>query len=580
MDGNILYYGDNLDVLRRHVQDESVDLVYLDPPFKSNQDYNVLFAEQDGSRAAAQIKAFEDTWRWDRAAVSAYEDVVELGGKASQAMQGFRTLLGDSDMFAYLAMMAPRLKELHRVLRPTGSIYLHCDPTASHYLKILMDAVFLPINFRSEIVWRRTGAHNKSRRFAPLHDIILFYSKSNEYTWTFPTRRYMKRHVEEFFVKDGDGYRTQYYGNVLTGSGVRHGESGKPWRGFDPTAKGRHWAVPKRLLEEVTEDFTGLRQHEKLDRLYELGHITIVPGEAWPVYGHRIRPTDGQPMGDIWAFQPYTRGTVFGTDEGIDEDVRWLSTKDKERLGYPTQKPEALLERIILAASNKGDTVLDPFCGCGTAVAAAQRLKRGWIGIDITHLAITLIKHRLKDTFGDQAAYSVIGEPVSLPDAEALAKQDPYQFQWWALGLVGARPVEQKKGADKGIDGRLYFHDEAEGGKTKQIILSVKAGHTGVAHVRDLRGVIEREQADIGVLIAMQDPTQPMRTEAAGAGFYISPWAGERYPRLQILTVAELLVGKGIDCPRYRANVTFKKAPKAKAAGAEALPLPWDSRSN
>ena len=245
----------------------------------------------------------------------------------------------------------------------------------------------------------------------------------------------------------------------------------------------------------------------------------------------------------------------------------------KARLGYPTQKPDELLDEIIQSSSNEGDLVLDPFCGCGTTIAVAQRLNRRWIGIDITHLAITLIKHRLRDTFGDQATYEVIGEPVSLPDAKALAESDPYQFQWWALGLVGARPVEQKKGSDKGIDGRIYFHDEAKGGKTKQVLLSVKAGHTNVAHVRDLRGVIEREKAEIGVLITMQEPTQPMRTETASAEFYVSPWG--KHPRLQVLTIADLLTGQGIDMPPLRqVNATFKKAPKAKGDEAQTRELP------
>jgi hypothetical protein len=238
-----------------------------------------------------------------------------------------------------------------------------------------------------------------------------------------------------------------------------------------------------------------------------------------------------------------------------------MSKSGKERLGYPTQKPQALLERIIEAGSNQGDTVLDPFCGCGTTIAAAQKLKRRWIGIDITSLAITLIRHRLADTFGSAAEYEVIGEPVSLPDAAKLAKDDPYQFQWWALGLVGARPVEQKKGADKGIDGRIYFH-EGDEDKTRQIVFSVKAGHVNVSHVRDLRGVIEREHAAIGVLICMEDPTPPMRKEAANAGFWKSRWHGQ-HRRLQILTVEDLLTGKTIDRPPAHASVTFKRAPKA-----------------
>jgi hypothetical protein len=270
-----------------------------------------------------------------------------------------------------------------------------------------------------------------------------------------------------------------------------------------------------------------------------------------------IKDQPGVPLQDVWT------------------DIRPLHNLAAERLGYPTQKPESLLERIVQSSSNKGDIVLDPFCGCGTTVAAAQKLKRRWIGIDITHLAITLIRHRLRDTYGQdiEATYKVIGEPVSLPDAQELASEDAFQFQWWALGLVGARPVEQKKGADKGIDGRLYFHDEPEGGKTKQIILSVKAGRTQVAHVRELRGVLDREKAEIGVLISLQAPTQPMRAEAAGAGFYKSPW-GQQYPRLQILTIEELLDGKRIDYPpSAQTNVTFKKAPRVKGMEGEQLGL-------
>lgn len=275
---------------------------------------------------------------------------------------------------------------------------------------------------------------------------------------------------------------------------------------------------------------------------------------------------------DIWAYQPYTRGYYYGDPEScLDHDVAWMGPTSSERLGYQTQKPAGLLARIIRCSCPEEGIVLDPFCGCGTAIAVAQRLKRCWIGIDITHLAITLIKHRLHDAFGAQATYKVIGEPVSLPDAHTLAAQDPYQFQWWALGLVGARPVEQKKGADQGIDGRLYFHDE-KGGKTKQIILSVKSGHVTVKDVRDLRGVIEREKAQIGILISLRDPTQPMRTEAAAGGFYTSPWG--KHPRLQILTIAELLEGRGIDYPRA-VNISFKRAPKATRDAAEALSLPF-----
>jgi hypothetical protein len=253
--------------------------------------------------------------------------------------------------------------------------------------------------------------------------------------------------------------------------------------------------------------------------------------------------------------------------EGVRQDDVWdIGRVPPIKQLFPTQKPELLIERIILAASNEGDTVLDPFCGCGTTIVTAQRLNRSWIGIDITHLAISLIKNRLRDALGEGVAYKVIGEPVSLPDAEKLAREDPYQFQCWALGLVGARPVDQKKGADRGIDGRLYFHDDTKGIKTKQIIFSVKSGHVSVAHIRDLRGVIEREPAEIGVLITLNPPTKPMRVEAKEAGSYESPW-GTSHPRIQIITINELLENKGIDSPPSKVNVTFKKAHKVMENG-------------
>jgi len=480
---NLLYYGDNLDVLRRHVADQSVDLVYLDPPFNSNATYNVLFAEQNGSRAASQLKAFEDTWQWNTATAAAFQEAVEAGGQVSRALQAFRQFLGDSNMLAYLAMMAPRLMELRRVLKATGSIYLHCDPTASHYLKMLMDAVFGVENYRNEIVWHYRTGNIAKKQFQRKHDILLFYSKTADNIFS-------PQEIKEYYA--------EIYGPA-----------------FKPSFKGRKHG----------EDEYG---------------------------AYRISFVD-----DVW-------------------NISAVFTLSKEHLEYPTQKPEALLERIILASSNEGDVVLDPFCGCGTTIAVAERLKRRWIGIDVTQAGIVVIKKRLQDTFGDQASYEVIGEPTSVPDAAALAAQDPYQFQWWALGLVGARPTEGKKGADKGIDGRLYFHDEDEGGKTNQIVLSIKAGSTNVAHVRDLRGVVEREQAQIGVLITMEEPTKPMRTEVAGAGFYNSAW-GTRHPKLQILTIAELLARKSIDMPPIRhVSTTFKKAPKAQGRPTPQPNLPFN----
>lgn len=471
---NFLYYGDNLDILRRYIKEATVNLVYLDPPFKSNQNYNVLFQEKNGSQSKAQIKVFEDTWQWDQEAASTYQEIIETGPeKVSKAMQAFRMFLGDNDMLAYLSMMAPRLVELRRVLKPTGSIYLHCDPTASAHLRLLMDAIFGAKNFRNEIIWHYRRWTAQSKKFQRLHDVILFYSKNEDYIFN-------------------------------------------------------------QLLIPYTP---GSAQRKKQGILHRFKR-----GEEPVLVSNRELQMEGVPENDVWH-------------------IPFIAPSAKERLGYPTQKPEALLERIIRVSSNEGDVVLDPFCGCGTAIAVSQKLNRYWIGVDITHLAIGLIKHRLQDTFGSQMSllYKVIGEPTDLASAKTLASEDPYQFQWWTLGLAGARPAEQKKGTDKGVDGRLYFHDEAN--KTKQIILQVKGGHTSSAHIRDLRGVIDREKADIGVLITLQEPSKEMLKEAAGAGFYLSPGWNKHYPRLQILTVEELLNRKTIDYPAPEfTNITFKKA--------------------
>ncbi len=284
----VIYCDDNLRRLAL-LPDESVDLIYLDPPFFSNRFYEVIWGDE------AEVRSFEDRWE---------------GG-----------------IQVYVNWMRERLYEMHRVLKKTGSLYLHCDPAASHYLKVMVDGLFGRERFRNEITWRRTGAHNKAQRYAPIHDTILFYAKSRNYTWNYPKRPYMRGHVEQYFEQDDQGWRTDYYGNVLTGSGRRGGESGKPWRGIDPTPKGRHWAIPRALLDEIDEDLSALGQHQKLDRLYELGYIKIEPGQAWPMYEHRITPSDGTYVGDIWAFQPYTGGTLFGTERGIDEDVRWLAAR-------------------------------------------------------------------------------------------------------------------------------------------------------------------------------------------------------------------------------------------------------------
>ena len=553
---NQLYYGDNYEVLQRYIKDESVDLIYLDPPFNSRQDYNVLFAEKDGSQSSSQIRAFKDTWEWSHESARSLEYVIEQGGRLAEAMIAFRTLLGTTDMMAYLAMMASRVVELRRVLKETGSIYLHCDSTASHYLKILMDAVFGTEVFRSEIIWKRTSAHSGAKRWGPVHDVLLFYCKSDHSTWNRVFQDYDQSYVDRFYRHEDEKGRFRL--GDLTGAGTRGGDSGLPWKDVNPTSAGRHWAVPAVPGMSKTEIAT-LSVQGRLDRLESMGLI------GWPK------------RGGIPQFKRYLNLQGGVAIQDVINDIPPLSPHSQERLGYPTQKPEALLERILKASSNEGDLVLDPFCGCGTTVQVAQRLNRRWIGIDITHLAIGLIKKRLTDGFLDlnpliQATYEVIGEPTDLEGAASLAQENKYQFQYWTLGLVGARPAEQKKGADRGIDGRLYFHDD-ESGKSRQIIFSVKAGGVSVPQVRDLRGVIERDKAEIGVFLCFEQPTKPMLKEAAEAGFYKSS-DGTGYPRLQILTIQQLLNGQQPQYPLHRRDATFKKAPRSRPQAPTNYTLP------
>jgi len=574
---NRLYFGDNLDILREHVASESVDLIYLDPPFNSNATYNVLFQEKSGEKSAAQITAFEDTWHWGAESEYAYQEVVREGPKKlADLLQAMRQFLGQNDMMAYLVMMAQRMVELHRVLKPAGTIYLHCDPTASHYLKLILDAVFGFKNFRNEIIWRRTGTHNATRTFGPIHDVILFYSKTDAYLFNTVRRPYMKEHVRRRYREDIDGRLVfSSGGNVLTGAGATRGDSGQPWREFDPAAKNRHWAVPRFYEQLMPNDYRKLSPTEKLEALYQAGHIRIEPGVAWPVMVRYLDERDGMPVPDIWAYQPYTEGTLHGTDQGVDADVAWMGTTDPERLGYQTQKSEGLLRRIIAASSNEGDLILDPFCGCGTALVVAERLKRRWIGIDITHLAISLMRHRFQDTFGpDLSPYEVIGDPKDLSSAKALAEQNRYQFEWWALSLIDARPAQdKKKGADRGVDGYINFFDD-NSGKAKTIVVQVKSGGVNRGHIATLNSDREREKAPIGILITLEEPTRPMLEEATTAGYYEPErFPGYQYPRIQILTIGGLLEGRQAQYPRVAAPATFKRARRHRRSEDQQQPL-------
>lgn len=489
---NTLYYGDNLQILREYIPGESIDLIYLDPPFKSDQSYNILFQEKNGTKSRAQIKAFEDTWQWDLTAEETWTEIVEKSPnrKLADLMIAMRKFLGSNDMMAYLVMMAIRLQELHRVLKRTGSIYLHCDPTASHYLKLIMDAVFGHRQFQNEIIWCYTVGGKSKRRWARKHDVLLFYTKGKDW----------------------------YFNGEIVGVSR---DTGK-------------------------KSFGGIIKRDEQGRLYQ-DKLSKATGKYYRYYLDEPKIPE-----DWWT--------------GINS----IQSQSKERLGYPTQKPEALLERIIKASSREGDLILDPFCGCGTAVVVAEKLKRKWIGIDITHLAVALMEYRLKDTFGDSVEYEVRGIPTSVKDAEDLASRDRFQFQSWALSLVKAKP-EPSDVADKGIDGRIYFHDEPEGKETKEIIVQVKSGSVNPGVVRDLKGVVEREKAQIGVLITLQNPTKGMREEAISSGFYKSPF-GKQYPKIQILTIEALLNGKGIKRPPEgiaALDRTFKRAKKHKGKQAE-----------
>ena len=534
---NQLYFGDNLSILREHIPDETVDLIYLDPPFNSNATYNVLFEEKSGEDSAAQITAFDDTWHWDLVAEAAFREVVTQGPpQLADILQAMRSFLGQNDMMAYLTMMAQRLDELHRVLKPTGSIYLHCDSTAGHYLKLLLDAVFGKYQFRNHITWRRTSAHSDANRFGRNTDFIFFYSRSEEWTWNQQYQDYEEEYKSRFRRQDPDGRLWQDYD--LSAKGLTGG-------GYEYEYKGARslWRVPLETMQQLDAEgrlhFTsrgGIRRKRYLDEML------------------------GRPVQALW------------------EDIPPINSQARERLGYPTQKPEALLERVILASSNEDDVVLDPFCGCGTAVAVAERLNRRWIGIDITHLAVSLMQYRLRDSFGSELSeYQLIGLPEDVASARALATESEhdgrYQFEYWALGLVDARPATGRKGADSGVDGYINFFDD-NSGVAKRIIIQVKSGHVNRAMIATLKGDMERENAEIGIFITLQEPTEPMRQEAVGAGFYEPDGlAGNRYLKIQILTIEQLLDGAQAEYPRFAAPQTFRRAPRRQRREGFQQPL-------
>ncbi len=537
---NRLYFGDNLPILRENIADESVDLIYLDPPFNSNATYNVLFRERSGEDSAAQITAFEDTWRWSIESEIAFKDVVTSGPeKLGDLLQSMRSFLGQNDVMAYLTMMAQRMAELHRVLKPTGSIHLHCDPTASHYLKLMMDAMFGQRNFRNEIVWRRYGAHNDagqgSEHFGRIHDVIFVYGKSDTVIWNQEFVPLDESYIKSTYRQIDNESGRQFSTTPLTGPGGA--EKGNPvyeWNGHT-----RAWRYSKETMQQLHDE----------GRLY-------YSKTGYPRGKLYLDESKGVPIQDIWT------------------DISSLSGRHKERLNFQTQKPEALLERIINASSNEGDVVLDPFCGCGTAITVAERLNRRWIGIDITHLAISLMKSRLRDTFGsDLADYAVIGVPQDVESARALAVEGEhdgrYQFEYWALGLIDARPSKKgRRGADSGVDGYINFFDDNTG-KAKRIIVQVKSGHVRRDMIATLKGDMARENAEIGLFITLESPTRPMIQEAAAAGIYTPvQFPNHDYPRVQILTIEDLLSGVQAEVPRYAPDPTRSRAPRRRQSSS------------
>ena len=515
---NKLYYGDNLDLLREHIVTNSIDLIYLDPPFNSNRAYNVLFNEKSGEESPAQIEAFDDTWTWSYEVESLYLDI--LNGSAplrvKDNLEAMRKLLGDNDVLAYLVMMTARLIELHRVLRRPGTLYLHCDPTASHYLKIIMDAIFGSVHFQNEIVWRRTStvkgnAGQGAKHFGRNADRILMYTKSNEHTFNQIYLPYSQEYIKDKFsyIEPETGRRFQTVSMLGPGGSAK----GNPF--YEVLGVSRHWRFSK----------------AEMDRLIQSGRVYQSKPGMVPRQKYYFDEGKGVELQSLWT------------------DIDSINSRAAERLGYPTQKPIALLERIITASSNPGDIVLDPFCGCGTTVDAAQKLKRRWIGMDITTLAVDLIDARLRHTYteGIRETYEILGIPKELAGAHALFERSPFEFERWCVMLVDGQPNDKQVG-DKGIDGTIRIPIDARG-SSHRVLVSVKGGATNPAHVRELVGTVESQRAAMGLFICMKKPTSAMYDAANHSGLYTYPANNKNYPRVQIITVEDLLHDKRPNLP-------------------------------
>lgn len=528
---NTLFYGDNLEVLRRGlIPAESVDLIYLDPPFNSNRIYNVIFKSNlSGSDSQAQLRAFDDTWDWNGLEYNRVITDPRVPSRVKESLQAMVKLAGENALSGYLVMMAERLAELYRVLKPTGSLYLHCDPTASHYLKLLLDAVFGTRGYRNEITWKRTSAHNDPNRYGSNVDIILFYTKGQTWTWNQMYAPHDPEYVNRFRHMDLDG--RHWTDADLTAKGLSGGGYEYEYRGVTSL-----WRCPPETMQ-------------RLDAEGKL-HFTKAGGIRLKRY---LDETQGVPLQALW------------------DDIDPINSQAKERLGYPTQKPEALLERIIKVSSNPGDVVLDPFCGCGTAVVAAEKLGRYWLGIDITSLAISVIEKRMRKAYPD-ARFKIVGLPETEEDALKLAEDNKYDFQDWVVLKLGGQPLREsepgksRKGADGGVDGVIYFEDH---NRPQKVIISVKGGKNySVPMIRELGEVVKKAQAAIGVLVVIGEPTPPMQDWADSAGFFESSYImrghTQNYPHLQILTIADLIAGKGVEMPPHDEGQTMQTAQRGQ----------------
>ncbi|MCX6320330.1 MAG: DNA methyltransferase [Bacteroidia bacterium] len=484
-----LYYGDNLEVLRKYIKDDSIDLSYIDPPFNSKRNYNQIY-NNIGSDDKAQAQAFIDTWTWDDEAVKGFEQITTNynGVFTKQSIEliiGLEKVLGKGDLLAYLIHITLRVAEIFRVLKPTGSFYLHCDPTASHYLKLVLDSIFCSKggDFINEIVWHYRRWTGKAKKFQGLHDIIFFYTKTDNYI-------------------------------------------------FNP------------LYIDYTEGSVERKMQGVLHR-FKKGQKTLL-------VSNREIDEKGVRDNDVWQ-------------------IPFVAPSAKERLGYPTQKPEALLEKIIKASSNEGDLILDIYCGCGTTVAVAERLNRNWIGVDITYQSISLILKRLEDSFGKSVLndIEINGIPEDFESAVALAhkKEDRTrkEFEKWAVLTYSNNRamINEKKGADAGIDGIAYMQDRNENSdiELKQVLFSVKSDKTPhVSYIRDLHGTIEREKAAIGYFITLFPPTREMIAECKKIGKYKNNLMEQEYPKIEIVTVEDILSGKRITIPTSHQIAVVKSA--------------------